>query len=245
MSKCCFDIRAVRISSFKMLFWHILTFELSHYYAWRFFFDYSTRAVLTFELSPNSKFYMPKCYFDIFWYSSWVIFRHYSTRGYLSFSAKKPIFDFVWDWDKNHCLGTYMFCLGWIFMKRADNQNRDTVLDVFDCEPDQTFHYRGICPRVPKAYIRHCQFSFNQILWTWLAGNQGVCDEFVTRHAYLFVTPVKNSHEFCTCVTNTFECFTRVTDSFDFQIRANLSHVWRIRTNYSYVWQIRSSFSHV
>ena len=49
-------------------------------------------------------------------------------------------------------------------MKRADNQNRDTVLDVFDCEPDQTFHYRVICPSVPKAYIRHCQFSFNQIL---------------------------------------------------------------------------------
>ena len=48
-------------------------------------------------------------------------------------------------------------------MKRADNQNRDTVLDVFDCEPDQTFHYRVICPRVPKAYIRHCQFSFNQM----------------------------------------------------------------------------------
>ena len=47
-------------------------------------------------------------------------------------------------------------------MKRAGNQNRDTVLDVFECEPDQTCTV--ICPRVPKAYIRHCQFSFNQIL---------------------------------------------------------------------------------
>ena len=49
-------------------------------------------------------------------------------------------------------------------MKRADNRNRDTVLDVFECEPDQTFYYRVICPGVPEAYIRHCQFSFKQIL---------------------------------------------------------------------------------
>ena len=38
-------------------------------------------------------------------------------------------------------------------MKRADNQNRDTVLDVFESDPDQTFHYRVICPRVPKPVL--------------------------------------------------------------------------------------------
>ena len=160
----------VRILSFKVLFWHsswvMITLD-----------DFSSILFISgcFDIRAKSKylFFMPKCYFDIFWHSSWVIFRHYSTRGYLSFSAKKPIFDLVWDRDINHCLGTYMFCLDWIFMKLADNQDKDTVLDVFEFEPDKTFHYRVICPWVPKAYIRHCQFRFNQILWTWLAGNQG------------------------------------------------------------------------
>ena len=31
-------------------------------------------------------------------------------------------------------------------MKLADNQDKDTVLDVFEFEPDKTFHYRVICP---------------------------------------------------------------------------------------------------
>ena len=30
-------------------------------------------------------------------------------------------------------------------MKFADNEDRDTVLDVFEFEPDQTFLYRVIC----------------------------------------------------------------------------------------------------
>ena len=125
---------------------------------------------------PKYKVLYAKMLFWDFLHSSWVIFRYYSTRVYLSSSANKPIFDLFWDKDINHCLGTYMFSLVWIFMKLADNQNRDTVLNVFEFEPDQTFHYRVICPWVPKDYIRHCQehylFSFNQILWTWLADNQ-------------------------------------------------------------------------
>ena len=31
-------------------------------------------------------------------------------------------------------------------MKLADDQDKDTVLDVFQFEPVQTFHYRVICP---------------------------------------------------------------------------------------------------
>ena len=232
-----------------MLFWYsswvrisssecpnaVLTFELSEYQVLKCYFDifwHSSWVIITlddfssilfnlgcFDIRAESKYQVLYAKM-LFWHSSWVIFRHYSTRGYLSFSAKKPIFDFVWDRDKNHCLGTYMFCLGWIFMKRADNQNRDTVLDVFDCEPDQTFHYRVICPRVPKAYIRHCQFSFNQILWTWLAGNQGVCDEIVTRHAYVFVTPVKNSCELFTHVKKYVQVFHT----------SKIRYLWRIHT---------------
>ena len=172
MSKCCFDIRAeseYQVLNVQMLFWHSSWVRISSFKcqnAILTYFDiraesllrltifrryYSTRAVLTFELSPNIKFYMPKCYFDIFWHSSWVIFWYYSTRGYLFFSAKKPTFDLVWDRDINHCLGTYMFSLDWIFMKLADIQDRNTVLNVFEFEPDPTFSLQSYLPLSAKS----------------------------------------------------------------------------------------------
>ena len=159
------------------LFWHIFDIRAESLLRLTIFFRYySTRAVFDIRAKPKYKVLYAKMLFWDFLHSSWVIFRYYSTRVYLSSSAKNPIFDLVWDKDINHCLGTYMFSLVWIFMKLADNQNRDTVLNVFEFEPDQTFHYRVICPWVPKDYIRHCQehylFSFNRILWTWLADNQ-------------------------------------------------------------------------
>ena len=62
MSKCCFDIRTESEYQVLKCYFDIAESLLRLTIFLRY---YSTRAVLTFELSPNIKFCMPKCYFDI------------------------------------------------------------------------------------------------------------------------------------------------------------------------------------
>ena len=163
-SECPNAVLTFELSEYQVLKCYFDIFELSHYYAWRFFFDiiqlglfwHSSCVQISSFICQNAistYFYIrAESFFDIIQLG--ITYPLVPKSPYLT-SSGTGIKITVW--------GTYKFCLGWIFMKRADNQNRDTVLDVFDCEPDQTFHYRVICPRVPKAYIRHCQFSFNQM----------------------------------------------------------------------------------
>ena len=105
-----------------------------------------------------------------------------------------------------------------------------------------------------------CILNFKGI-WTFLtnmiAWQTPVCDEFVTHHAYVFVTPGEEFariRHILACVTytyhqfwdfNRYEFLTNIWFLDVWKIRKYLPHVWKIRRNSSQVWQKRSNFSHV